>query len=208
MGPFVRRSLLTVGVLDRTLENSWAHNADAVILDLGDTVPDREKAVARGLVRESIPMAAAGRAEVFVRVNRPLAHADIEASVWPGLRGIVHAGAESANEMENLDSLLTGMERLRGIPEHSLQIIVLLQSGKGVWNIREIVRASSRISSAGLDEINLCKDLGIVPSRGFDPFEYAKGRIVIEGRAAKVQPVGINPPHRLLARIHRRRASG
>ena len=91
MGPFVRRSLLTVGVLDRTLENSWAHNADAVILDLGDTVPDREKAVARGLVRESIPMAAAGRAEVFVRVNRPLAHADIKASVWPGLRGIVHA---------------------------------------------------------------------------------------------------------------------
>ena len=199
MGPFVRRSHLAVGVLDRqAVENSWAQNADAVVLDLGDTVPDREKAVARGLVRESIPMAAAGGAEVFVRVNRPLAHADIEASVWPGLRGIVHAGAQSANEIENLDSLLTNMERRRGIPEHYLQVIVLLQSGKGVWNVREIVRASSRISSVGLDEINLCADLGIVPSRGFDPFVYAKGRIVIEGRAAKVQPVGISPPYGLL----------
>ena len=198
MGPFVRRSHLTVGVLDRqAVDDSWAHNADAVILDLGDTVPDREKAAARGLVRESIQIAARGGAEVFVRVNRPLAHADIEASVWPGLRGIVHAGAESANEIEILDALLTDAERRRGIPERWLQVIVLLASGKGVWNVREIVRATSRVSSVGLDEINLCKDLGIVPSRAFDPFVYAKGRTVIEGRAAKVQPVGISHPYGL-----------
>ena len=198
MKPFVRRSHLTVGVLDRqVVEDSWRHSADAVILDLDDAVPDCEKTKARGLVRESIHMASRGGTEVFVRVNRPLLHADVDASVWPGLRGIVYCGAESASDILDLDALLTDMERRRGLPERFLHVIVLLQSGKGVWNVREIVKASSRVSSVGLDEINLCTDLGIVPNRDFDPFVYAKGRIVIEGRAAKVQPIGVSHPHGL-----------
>ncbi len=201
MNSFVRRSHLIVSVVDRQgVEDSWTHNADSVILDLSDMVPDGERSAARGQVRDSIPMAARGAAEVFVRVNRSLAHADIEASVWPGLRGIVYCGAESGREMAEADSLLTEMEKRRGIAEFSLQIMVLLDSGRGVWNVREIVKASPRVSSVGLDEINLCRDLGIVPDPDFDPFVYAKGRIIVEGRAARIQPVGISHPYGLFRR--------
>ena len=198
----MRRSHLTVGILDRQgVEDSWTHNADAVILDLADMVPDSEKSVARGLVKESILVAARGGAEVFVRINRSLAYADIEASAWPGLRGIVYSGAESGREVEEAESLLTEVEKRRGIAERSLQIIVLVHSGKGVWDVREIINASPRVSSVGLDEINLCRDLGIVPNAEFDPFMYAKGRIIIEGRAGKVQPVGISHPYGVFRRF-------
>ena len=201
MKPFVRRTHLAVSVLDRpAVEQSWTHNADAVILDLADTVPDGEKSVARGLVRESVPLAALGGAEVFVRVNRSSAHADIDASVWPGLHGIIYCGAESGSEMEEVDSLVAEIEKSRGIVDGSLQIVVLLDSGKGVWNVREIIKASPRASSLGLDEINLCRDLSIVPDAEFDPFVYAKGRIVIEGRAHKLQPVGISHPYGVIPR--------
>ena len=201
MKPFLRRSHLTVAILDRQgVEDSWTHNADSVILDLVDTVPDSEKLAARGLVMDSIPMAARGAAEVFVRINRSLAHADIEASVWPGLRGIVYSGAESGREIDEVDSHLTEMEKRRGIAQLSLQIIILLHSGKGVWNVREIIKASPRVISVGLDEINLCQDLGIVPNAEFDPFVYAKGRIIIEGRAAKIQPIGISHPYGVFRR--------
>ena len=199
--PLVRRSYLTVSILDRQgVEDSWTHDADAVMLDLDDTVPDGERPVARALVKESIPVAARGAAEVFVRINRPLARADIEASVWPGLSGIVYPGAETGPDIYEADSMLTEMERRRGVVERSLQIVVLLGSGKGVWNVREVLTASPRVSSVGLDEINLCRALGIVPDAGFDPFLYVKGRIVIEGRAAKVQPVGISHPYGVLGR--------
>ena len=199
MKPLVRRSYLAVSILDRQgVEESWTYDADVVILDLDDTVLDGEKSAARALVKDSIPVAARGAAEVFVRINRPLSQADIEASVWPGLSGIVYPGAEARLDIDETDSLLTEMERRRGVVEHSLQIVVLLRSGKGIWNVREIIKASPRISSVGLDEINLCRALGIVPDAEFDPFVYAKGRIVIEGRAAKVQPVGISHPFGVL----------
>ena len=196
LNPLVRRSYLLVSVLDRSgVEASWTHNADAVILDLADTIPEGEKPAARDLVKGSIPLATKGAAEVFVRINRFLAPADLNASVWPGLTGIVYPGAESASEIDELDLLLADSEKRRGIVQQSLQIILLLSSGKGVWKAREIIKASSRITAVALDEINLCQSLGIVPNPDFDPFVYANGRIIIEGRAARVQPVGISHPY-------------
>src|SRR5258706_2676438 len=97
MEPFVRRSHLLVSVRDEAqVEMSWTHNADAVILDLADSVPDSEKQRARAYVKAALPVAARGGAEVFVRLNKELEHADIAASTWPGLTGIVLTGAETA----------------------------------------------------------------------------------------------------------------
>jgi citrate lyase subunit beta/citryl-CoA lyase len=195
MKPFVRRSHLVVPILDRErVETSWTHNTDAVVLDLRQATSHRDRARARQLVRESIAQASIGGAEVFVRVSNRLAQADIDASIWPGLAGVVFPGAETGEEIARVDEILTSLEQQRGIEENTLQIIVELDSGKGIWNIREIVRASTRVCSASIDDIGLCRDMGIVSDADFDPFVYAKGRVVIESRAAKVQPVGISHP--------------
>jgi citrate lyase subunit beta / citryl-CoA lyase len=85
-------------------------------------------------------------------------------------------------------------EKEHGIANGSLSIIVMLDSGKGVWNIRQIITTSPRVCSVGLDEGRLCLHLGIVPTPAFDPFVYAKGRVIIESRAAQRQPVGISHP--------------
>lgn len=198
MEPFVRRSHLIVSMLDEAqVETSWKHEADAVVLDLADSVPAADKPQARASVKAAIGVAARGGAEVFAQINKALAYADMAASVWPGLSGIVLPGAETAAEVEEAADMLTSFERERGIAPGTLQIILMLDSGKGVWNIRDIVKASSRVCSVGLDEGNLCRNLGIVPSRDFDPFVYAKSRIIIESRAAKRQPVGMSHPYGL-----------
>jgi len=195
MNPFVRRSHLVVQILDREkVETSWTHNADAVVLDLDQARSHDDRLLARQLARESIAQATLGGAEVFMRVSNQLVQADVEASVWPGLKGIVYPGAKSGAEVKRVDEILSGLEQQRGIVENTLQIIVQLDSGKGIWNVREIIRASTRVCSAAIDDINLCRSMGIVPDADFDPFVYAKGRVVIETRAAKVQPVGISHP--------------
>ena len=197
MKPFVRRSHLFVDVLDSDAVNaSWTHNADAVIL----TIPSgaMERSSARAKLPETIATAALGAAEVFVLADRAVAYADIESAVRPGLKGVVYPGAESGTEIVQIDEWLSGLEKKRGIAENTLHVIVMLTSGAGVWNIREIVRASDRVSSVGIDELGLCQSLGIVPTADFNPFEYAKGRVVIEARAARVQPIGMSHPYGML----------
>ena len=202
MEPFVRRSHLIVSAWDEAqVEASWTHEADAVVLDLADSVPDVEKPRARDHIQAAIPIAARGGAEVFVRLNKELAYADIAASTWPGLTGVVLTGAETAAEVEETATTLARFEKERGIASGSLSIIVLLDSGKGVWNIREMITASPRVCSVGLDEGRLCRHLGIVPEAAFDPFVYAKGRVIIEGRAAKRQPVGLSHPAGLFPQV-------
>jgi citrate lyase subunit beta/citryl-CoA lyase len=198
MEPFVRRSHLMVSALDEAqVESSWTHDADAVVLDLTDAVPDMDKPRARDSLKTAIPIAARGGAEVFVHINRALAYADIAAAVQPGLKGIVVTGIENAAGVEAIDTTLAAFEKKRGLVHGSLHIIIMLDSGKGLWQIREIVNASPRICSIGLDEGNLCRHMGIVPNAAFDPFVYAKGRLIIESRAAKRQPIGISHPYGL-----------
>ncbi len=198
MDPFVRRSHLVVSALDEAQVNSsWTHGADAVVLDLTDAVPDMDKPSARSSLKAAIPIAARGGAEVFVHINKTLAYADIAASVQPGLAGVVVTGPETVADVESISDTLSGFERERGLADGTLQIIIMLDSGKGVWNIREVVKASPRVCSIGLDEGNLCRNLGIVPNSDFDPFVYATGRLIIESRAAKRQPIGISHPYSL-----------
>ena len=199
-------------------KDAWLHIPDAVTLDLEDSVPQARKMEARALVKEAIPLAGRGAAEVFVRINKPYLYADLEASVWPGITGIMLPKVGHADDVAQASELMEDMERRRGIEVGSLELIILLESALGVWNAREIITASPRATQVALGERDLCFDLGIAPffhpehlewssgrpghpetqsaARGekYDPSVYARGRMVIEGTAAGVQPVGIAYP--------------
>jgi len=218
MKDFVRRSNLLVPVasantallLDWSLEDEgsepWRHTPDAVTLDLEDGVPPARKSEARALVKEAISLAGRDASEVFVRVNKAYLHADLEASIWPGLTGIMLPKIERADDVAQASGLVEEMERRRGIEVGSLELIAFVESALGVWNVREIIAASPRVTQVALGESGLSCTLGIAPlfysgievacgqGEGYDPFVYTRGRIVIEGTAAGVQPVGMAYP--------------
>ena len=194
-GMLIRRSNLMVPITNaRFVEGAWRSNADAVTLDLEDGVPAARKIEARSLVAESIKTVGKGGADVFVRVNRPFVQADIEASVWPGLRGIMLPNVESPNEVRDASEILQGMEGKRGLEVGSTSLILLLESARSVWHVRDIITADPRVTQAGLDESDLAASMGINPLPDFDPFVFARGRLVVEATAAGVQPVGTVHP--------------
>lgn len=198
----IRRSNLIVPITySHFLQGAWRHNADAVTLDLEDSVLDSRKEEARGIVKDTIRVAAKGAGEVFVRVNKPFAQADIEASVWPGLAGIVLSRVESPEEVEQASRIMGALEGSRGLEKGSLQMVLLLESARAVWNIREIIKADPRVTQVALDENDLSADLGITPIPDQDPFVYARGRLVVEAIAAGVQPVGVTHPMGTQARF-------
>jgi citrate lyase subunit beta/citryl-CoA lyase len=199
---FVRRSNLMVPItVQRFVEKAWHYNADAITLDLEDGVPQSRQAEARSAVKDAIAQAGRGGAEVFVRVTKALAYADIAAAVWPGLTGIMLPKVESAADVTEVADSLRDLERQRGLEVGSLQLIILLESALGVWNIREIISASPRVTQVGLGESDLCRSLGITATEEEDPFIYARGRVVIEGIAAGVQPIGMAFPLSLTPRL-------
>jgi citrate lyase subunit beta/citryl-CoA lyase len=195
MAILVRRSNLMVRVTDADmLSHAWRHHADAVTLDLEGGAAAARKAEARGLVKQAIAPTGQAAAEVFVRVNKSFLQADLEASVWPGLRGIMLPQVESAAEVMEAAEMVTTLERRRGIAAGLLCFIVLLESARAVWDIRAIITASPRITQVGLDECDLADDLGIDPVPEYDPFVYARGRLAVEATAARVSPVGMAYP--------------
>ncbi|MDA1127815.1 MAG: aldolase/citrate lyase family protein [Chloroflexi bacterium] len=195
MSILIRRSNLMVPVTnDRFVQGAWRHGADAITLDLEDGVVPAFKASARGLVKDAVAAVGKGAAEIFVRVNKEFMEADIDASVWPGLSGIMLPKVESPEDVIQASELLRALEGKRGIEPGTLNLIVLLESANAIWRVREIISAGERVSQVGIDESDLSAKLGISPLPEYDPFVYARGRVAIEGTAAGVQPVGIAYP--------------
>ena len=195
MSILIRRSNLMVPVTnERFVQGAWRHGADAITLDLEDGVTPALKSGARELVKDAVAAAGKGAAEVFVRVNKEFLVADIEASVWPGLAGIMLPKVESPDDVIEASEVLSSAERKRGIEPGTLSLILLLESANAVFRVREIIAASERVSQVGLDENDLSASLGISASAEYDPFVYARGRMAIEATAAGVQPIGIAHP--------------
>ena len=202
MSILVRRSNLMVPVTNaRFVQGAWRHGSDAITLDLEDGVAPALKAEARGLVRDAVTTAGKGAAEVFVRVNKGFLEADVEASAWPGLAGIMLPRVESPEDVIEASEVLSSAERRRGIEPGTLQLILLLESANAVWRVREIITAGERVCQVGLDESDLSASLGISPLPEYDPYVYARGRLAVEATAAGVQPVGVAHPLGALPRL-------
>ena len=78
------RSLMFVPVLaERFIAKAHTRGADALILDLEDSIIPSKKAEARAAIAAAVPRVAQNGADVVVRINRPLELAvpDIAAAV-------------------------------------------------------------------------------------------------------------------------------
>jgi citrate lyase subunit beta / citryl-CoA lyase len=190
----VRRSSLIMPVNQpRFVEKAYLRGADAIILDLEDSVPPAEKGRARTMVKDAIPVAARGGADVFVRINKPVEMMveDLEAAIYPGLTGLAVPKVESATEIHMLDALTSNWEKRHSIPEGTVQFSVSVETAKGVMRAEEIALASPRIASIGAGTEDLALDLGIEATVEGTELLYIKLRMIVVANAAGVIPMGL-----------------
>ena len=189
-----RRSSLIMPVnVPKFVERAYSRGADAIVLDLEDSIPRAEKANARPYVQEAIPVAGRGGADVLVRINKPfeMAVADLDASVWPGLVGIVFPKVESPIEVQILDRLLAEREQARGLPVGSIQIAISVESALGVQHMAAIACASSRSVTLNLGPEDFTRDIAVEPSPEGAEQAYGKGMTIVAARLAGLQPQGL-----------------
>ena len=167
----IRRSRLIMPANNKKFtEKAFLRNADAIVLDLEDSIPISEKIATRELIKDLIPVAGKGGSDVLVRVNNTedLLKDDLVASIWPGLEAIYLPKVESAAQVVEVDKILSSLEQERGIERGKVKIGITIETVKGYIQAREIVQASNRIDSVTLGAEDFSVDSGIELS----PFTY------------------------------------
>jgi citrate lyase subunit beta/citryl-CoA lyase len=186
----VRRSKLFVPVnRDKFVAKAWTRGSDCIILDLEDAIAPSDKASARKLVKDVIPIVNKGGADVQVRFNREYEEEDLAAIVVPGLDGVMIPKPESAEEIQRIDRLVTQLEKERGLPAGKIYFDIIVETSLGVENIESIAKASPRTAHMNIGQGDLSVSMGF--SRfielNFEQYFYAENRLLYAARAAKVQ---------------------
>jgi len=124
--------------------------ADAIILDLEDSIAPTDKAKARAALAEAVPACAKDGGDVWVRVNRPMRQCvgDLEAAVKSGAHGVMLPKAESAEHVRLIVEVLADVEREAG-SKHETKLIVLLEHPAAVLIAADIISAHPRVIGAG-----------------------------------------------------------
>ena len=173
----------------RFVAASWTRNADSLDYDLEDSVPQGQKAYARSIVRETLPIPKLGGARVSVRINCATPEADLEASVWLPLEMISHTKTESPDQIRRIDAIITRLERQRGIRPGTVEINAMIETALGMAHCYEIAASSPRIKHfSGGGGYDMSLDLGVEMFVGFDQFFYGKGECELTARTLGQQP--------------------
>lgn len=185
------RSILFVpGHKPAWAEKALKAGADAIILDLEDSVPAEEKAAARETVATSIRHLRSLDASVSigVRVNglsTRLTGADLEAVVVPGLDVVFAPKIEEATDVLRYDALLDHFEHRNGVS--GLEYIVPVETVKAIQNCAEIASASPRVGAMigpTAEHADIAREVGFEwTPEGLETL-YLRSRVLLACRGA------------------------
>jgi citrate lyase subunit beta/citryl-CoA lyase len=191
-----RSFLFAPGNVPRRVEKALTLDADAVILDLEDSVGIAEKAATRVPVAQALSRPRKPRA--YVRVNAPstpFCYRDLADTVRPGLDGLVVPKIESAADLHAIDWLLAALEREHGLAEGSLDLMPIIETAAGLQRIDRILQARSlrpyrapwRVKRVAFGAADYANDVGLSPTLDEPQLADARARIVLASRAAGLE---------------------
>lgn len=171
---------------ERRLEKCLQLDADAVILDLEDAVAPGDKDRARELLAEWLDgPATVAESTVYVRVNATsdgVVAEDLDVASHPRVTGIFLPKLEDAQVLRAAEQALATRERQRGL--EPLVLVAMLETARGVLDLRALVASSRRVVAATLGIVDLMADLwGAGPTSG-PAVEWAQGQVSFASRAA------------------------
>jgi citrate lyase subunit beta/citryl-CoA lyase len=187
----VWRSLLFVPVTQqRFIDGAAKRGADAIILDLEDSVAASEKERARGLVPKAAAIVSRGGADVVVRLNRPMRMTvrDLEAAIGPGVQAVALPKAESAQHVQLVAEIIDELEAERGIPLGTTKMLAMIETASAFFRIAEIAQASPRLVGLNLGAEDFALSAGMLPEA--EGLFMPKQTCVFAARAAGIMPLG------------------
>lgn len=192
------RSLLFVpGDSEKKLAKGLESGADALIIDLEDSVAAGRKEAARRLTAEVVTGAKAGPL-LYVRVNdlsTGLTDDDLAAVVKAGPGGIMLPKSNSGEDVARLAVRLRVHEAEAGIADGATRILpIITETPAGVLNAGTYAGASERLSGLTWGAEDLSAEIGAAATRDedgryTDVFRFARISTILAATAAEVAPI-------------------
>ncbi|MBL8380665.1 MAG: CoA ester lyase [Burkholderiales bacterium] len=199
----LRSWLFVPGDSERKLEKSRENPADALILDLEDSVSKDRQQIAREMTCAILKARTdRSRQKLYVRINpldTPLSLPDLSA-VMPGAPdGICLPKVYSARDVNTLANYLSALEARDGLPIGSTKILcVATETAASLLTFHTYLDGvSDRLAAMTWGGEDLAAALGASDNRnpdtgGYDdPYLMAKSLCLATARAIGVQPLGV-----------------
>ena len=192
----VWRSMLYVPATnEKFIETAHEKGADAIKIDLEDSVKMSEKPRARDRVRSAAKAVREGGADVLIRINRPLRMAvkDIEASVWPEVTALVLPKAESSDHIGFISEIIAELEYERGMLNGQIKLMALIETPRGYNNVRQIAKSSPRLAAIAVGQEDFSAEMGIFEPQEVSLLNYLQN-VQVAAREAGIIPIGYPGP--------------
>ena len=186
--PAYRSFLFAPGNHARKVAKVFECGADNVILDLEDAVAKAEKVATRALVADALSRPR--KVGAYVRVNgfnTAFCYGDAVAVIGPGLDGIVLPMVERSEQIMAFDWLVGSLERERGLPLGGIDIIPIIETGKGLANARAIAAAGTRVRRMAFGAGDYTLDMNMEWTRGESELEHSRAEMAVASRAAGLE---------------------
>jgi citrate lyase subunit beta/citryl-CoA lyase len=193
------RSLLFVpGDSERKFAKARGAGADALILDLEDSVAPPRKAAARESVGRLVEDKAPRDWAFFVRINAldtGLTLDDLCAVVKPGLDALLIPKTNGAADVERIAHYLDALEVKSGMPQGSVKLaIVATETAKAMFSLGSYAPAHPRLVGLTWGAEDLSAALGATDNKGADgawtfPYAVARAQCLFAASAAEVAPI-------------------
>ena len=195
------RSLLFVPADGGTkLDKAMASGADAVIIDLEDSIAPERKEQARAAALDFLKSAQATkqRPRLLVRINgldTGMTDADLAAIVPGKPDAIVFPKAEGGSSVVHLDAKLTAREAMAGLPEGQIKILAqAVESAAGLFLAGTFRGTSARLIGLTWGPEDLSAEFGAETNRDpqgllTEPYRLARSICLYGAAAAKLPAI-------------------
>jgi malyl-CoA/(S)-citramalyl-CoA lyase len=202
-----RSELAVPAIRPELFPKAAAGAADAVFLDLEDSVPEAQKDEARANAVRAVREIDWGAKILAVRINgldTPHAYRDLTALLEEGgerLDVVMVPKIGDPREVFALDLWCAGIEAAVGRGRR-VGLGLVIETAKGLSNVEAIATASPRVESLHLGVADLAASLGMRttaigglnpdyagPAGMLDPWHFALARVIAAARAAGVRPI-------------------
>ncbi|MBT3261394.1 HpcH/HpaI aldolase/citrate lyase family protein [bacterium] len=186
----LRRTMLYIpGNNPNMIQNGGVYGADGIMLDLEDAVAISRKKDARILVRNMLQTMDFYGAEITVRINglqTEFALLDMEAIVPCKPDALRIPKVETMGDIQTADQIISKIEKKHKIPQGTVKIHAMVETALGVENAFQIAQASPRVVVLTIGGQDLTADMGVKKTLNGQEIAYARQRIVMAAKAAKV----------------------
>jgi citrate lyase subunit beta/citryl-CoA lyase len=194
------RSLLFVpGDSERKLAKGAASGADALILDLEDSVAPEQKVSARQRVRAYLQAYPADRpSQLWVRINSidtPLALEDLAAVVAARPDGIMQPKARGVQDFHTLSQRLAELEREAALTVGTIGILpVATEVPRAIFTLGEYTQAGARLRGLTWGAEDLSAAVGATANKELDgrwtpPYQIARALTLFAAASAGVTAI-------------------